>query len=234
MLGLELRELGAHAFGDLDLAGAAAARDLEADHRLAVEQRRRALLGDGVADRARPGRGGCGGRRRARSPCARAPRPTAPCAMVRTDCSAPPRRRGRPRPPAASGAAGARCRPRSRSSASMRAGSSSTRTSRSTPPTRATAPTPRTASRRLRDRVVDEPGQRLVVHARRGDRVGQDRRAGEVDLARPPGRAGRRAARADARHRVAHVVDRLLRRLLQAELDGDRRRAVLHHACRCA
>jgi hypothetical protein len=32
--------------------------------------------------------------------------------------------------------------------ASMRSGSSSTRTSRSTPPTRATAPTPRTASMR--------------------------------------------------------------------------------------
>ena len=33
---------------------------------------------------------------------------------------------------------------------------------------------------------------------------------------------------AHARDRVAHVVDRLLRRLLEAELDRDRRRAVLH------
>ena len=51
---LQLFQHGAHAVGDIDLAGAAAADDLEADHRLAVEQGGRALLGDGVADCRQP------------------------------------------------------------------------------------------------------------------------------------------------------------------------------------
>jgi len=49
VLRLQRREPRAHAFGDLDLAGAAAARDLETDDGRAVEQRRRAALGDRVA-----------------------------------------------------------------------------------------------------------------------------------------------------------------------------------------
>ena len=42
---LEFLQLGTHAPGHIDLAGPAGARDLEADHRLAIEQRARALLG---------------------------------------------------------------------------------------------------------------------------------------------------------------------------------------------
>ena len=41
--------LQGHAVGDVDLAGPARARDLEADHRPAIQQRRRALLGHSVA-----------------------------------------------------------------------------------------------------------------------------------------------------------------------------------------
>jgi hypothetical protein len=113
-------------------------------------------------------------------------------------------------------------------SASRRAGSSSTRTSRVTPPTRATAPTPRTLSMRLADRVVDEPRQRLVVHPARRHGIGQDRRAGQVDLADHRVLQVARQVGADARDGIAHVVDRLLRRLFQAEFDGDDGRAVLH------
>jgi multidrug efflux pump subunit AcrB len=67
-------------------------------------------------------------------------------AMVRTLCSAPPRS---VRPPGASCCTARSWRETSlavRFSASSRAGSSSTRTSRVAPPTRETAPTPRTAS----------------------------------------------------------------------------------------
>jgi len=67
-------------------------------------------------------------------------------AIVRTLCSAPPRS---VRPPGASCCTARSWRETSAAvmfSASSRAGSSSTRTSREAPPTRATAPTPRTAS----------------------------------------------------------------------------------------
>ena len=77
------------------------------------------------------------------------PRPTAPWRSCAPTARRRRHRRGRPRLPAGSAAAGARCRPPWRCSASRRAGSSSTRISRSTPPTRATAPTPRTLSMRL-------------------------------------------------------------------------------------
>ena len=110
--------------------------------------------------------------------------------IVRTDCSTPPTSA---RPPEASCCVWRNWREMSAAvapSESMRIASSSTRTSRSTPPTRATAPTPRTLRQPLRHRVVDEPRQRLVVHPGRGHRVGEDRRAGEVDLAHHTGRAG--------------------------------------------
>ena len=67
-------------------------------------------------------------------------------AIVRTDCSAPPTS---VRPPDDSRCVWRSCREMSAAvalSASRRAGSSSTRTSRVAPPTRVTAPTPRTAS----------------------------------------------------------------------------------------
>jgi hypothetical protein len=80
----------------------------------------------------------------------------------------------------------------------------------------------------LGDRVIDEPGQRLVVHATGGHGIGQDRRAGEVDLAdhRVLELAGQVSA--DAGDGIAHVVDRLLRRLFEAELDRHRGHAILH------
>ena len=84
---------------------------------------------------------------------------------------------------------------------------------RDTPPTRDTAPTPRTASMAFGDLVVDEPGERLVVHLLRGHRVGEDGRAGEVDLLdHRVAQVGRQVG-AHARDGVAHVVHRLLRRL---------------------
>jgi hypothetical protein len=97
-----------------------------------------------------------------------------------------------------------------------------------TPPTRATGADAAHAEQGLGYRVVDEPGQRLLVHPRRCHGVGQDRRAGQIDLgdhriAQVAGQVG-----TDARDGVAHVVHRLLRGLLEAELDGDRGRAVLH------
>ena len=70
-------------------------------------------------------------------------------AMVRTDCSAPPRS---VRPPEASCCTWRSWREMSAAvafSACSCSGSSSTRTSRVTPPTRATAPTPRTPSMAL-------------------------------------------------------------------------------------
>jgi len=76
--------------------------------------------------------------------------------------------------------------------------------------------------------IVDKPRQRLVIHPARCHGVGQDRGAGEVDLAdhRVAQIAGQVSA--DARDGIADVVDRFLRRLFQAEFDGHRRRAVLH------
>ncbi len=79
-----------------------------------------------------------------------------------------------------------------------------------------------------RDSVVDEPGERLVVHARRGNRVGEDRRAGQIHardhrVAQVAWQIG-----AHPRNRIAHIVHRLLGRFLQAELDGHRDQAVLH------
>ena len=148
VLGLQLLELRAHAVGHLDLARAARARDLEADDRLAVQQRRRALLGHGVGDASRPGRGGCAGRRRGRCPCAAISAADCTVPMVRTDCSTPPMSA---RPPEASCWIWRSCREMSAAvalSASRRSGSSSTRTSRDTPPTRATAPTPRHGEQR--------------------------------------------------------------------------------------
>jgi hypothetical protein len=79
----------------------------------------------------------------------------------------------------------------------------------------------------LGDLVVDEPRQRLVVHARGRDGVGQDRHRREVHLRDHRVAQLRGQIRADARDRVAHVVHRLLRRLLEAELGSDAGAAVL-------
>ena len=181
--GLQLVERGAHARGDLDLAGAAAARDLEADHRLAVEQRGRALLGHGVAARAPPGPGGCAGRRRARSPCAPARRPTARWRW----CAPTARRRrgrcGRPRLPAAPGAAGARCRRRWRSAPAACSGSSSTRTSRVDAADARHRADAAHAEHGLGDvccrRTSDSASSSMRLG---GDGVGQDRHAGQLHL----------------------------------------------------
>ena len=80
----------------------------------------------------------------------------------------------------------------------------------------------------LADVVVDEPGQRHFVHPARSHGVGQDGRAGQLDLghhgvAQVTGQIG-----AHALHCGAHVVQRLLSRLLEAEFDGDDGRAVQH------
>ena len=90
-------------------------------------------------------------RRPSASAISSAPSSAAVCtvAMVRTDCSTPPRS---VRPPEASCCTSRRRREISAAvtlSAIRRDGSSSTCTSRVTPPTRLTAPTPRTASMRL-------------------------------------------------------------------------------------
>jgi hypothetical protein len=135
-------------FRHLDLAGTAAARDLEADHRPTVEQRRRARFADRVDTVATWSRRT---RRPSESTMSIAASSSADCtvAMVRTDCSMPPTSA---RPPEASCWMRRNWREMSAAvalSASRRAGSSSTRISRVTPPTRATAPTPRTASMAL-------------------------------------------------------------------------------------
>ena len=80
----------------------------------------------------------------------------------------------------------------------------------------------------LGNRVVDEPAQRLVVHPVGGDGVGQDRRAGQVHLLDHRVAQVTRQVRAHAGHRVAHVVHGFLRGLFQAELDRDGDRAVAH------
>ena len=69
------------------------------------------------------------------------------------------------------------------------------------------------------DRVVDEPGQFLDRHGRRGDRVGQDRLAFDVDAVDDRLVGGRRQVGADALDGVLDVVDRRLRVDLEAELD---------------
>ena len=147
---------------------------------------------------------------------------------MRTDCSAPPTS---VRPPDASCCTWRSWREMSAAvafSACSRAGSSSTRTSRVTPPTRVDRADAAHRQQRLVTVVVDEPGQRLVVHARRRDGVGQDRRAGELHLLDDRVAQVGRQVGAHARHGVAHVVDRFLHRLLEPELDRDDRRAVLH------
>jgi hypothetical protein len=142
-------------------------------------------------------------------------------AMVRTACSARPRS---VRPPAASCCTWRSWRDTSAAvapSASRRAGSSATCTSRVTPPTRCHRAHAVHAEQGLGDVVVDKPAQRLVVHAGRGDGVGEDGRARQVHFAdlRVAQVGGQVAAH--AADGVAHVVHRLLRGFFKPELDGD-------------
>ena len=206
-----------------------AARDLEADHRLAVEQRGRALLGDRVADVRDLVEPDAPAVATARSPSRPARRPTARCAIVRTDCSAPPTS---VRPPDASCCIWRSWREMSAAvafSASRRAGSSSTRTSRvdaadARRPRRRRAP-PAGSCVTVLSTNQDSASSSMRVGR---DRVGQDRRAGEVELGDDRVAQVGRQVGAHARDGVAHVVDRFLRRLLEAELDRDRGGAVLH------
>ena len=137
MLGLELRELRRARHRRPSTSPAPQrARDLEADHRLAVEQRGRALLGDGVADVRHLVEAHAAAVRQRDLHRARVRSAVCTVATVRTDCSMPPIS---VRPPEASCWICRNWREMSAAvtlSASMRAGSSSTRISRSTPPTR--------------------------------------------------------------------------------------------------
>ena len=76
--------------------------------------------------------------------------------------------------------------------------------------------------------VVHEPGQRLFVHLVRGHGVGQHRTPRELQLVDDGLLHVARQIAAHAGHRRAHVVQRFLRALLQPELGGDGDHAVLH------
>jgi hypothetical protein len=206
---------------------AARAHDLEADHGLAVEERGRAPLGDGVADvgdlveadaaavgerdleRAELGRR-LHGRDRSHRLLGAAEVGAAARAFL-LDLAELPRDVGRGRLE--------RLQPcRVELDAHLAADAADARH-------RADAAHREDAARHL---IVDEPRQRLVVHPARRDRVGQDRRAGELHLGDDRIAQVGRQVGADARDRVADVVDRLLRGLFEAELDRRRRDAVLH------
>jgi len=80
----------------------------------------------------------------------------------------------------------------------------------------------------LRDVVVDEPGQGLVVHARRGDGEGQHRLRGQIHLGHDGVAHVARQVAAHAGHGRAHIVQRFLRGFLQPELGRDGGAPVLH------
>ena len=227
MLLLHVLQGRAHAFHDRDLAGAKAAHDFEADHRLTVQERDAAPFGNGVFDRrdivetnAAPigerdfhgsefGRrlhGGDGAHRLfgAADVGASARRFLLHLAQLARDVGG----RGLERQQLvrvefdtnlAIDAADARYRADALD-----------------------------AEHGLGDVVVDEPGQRLVVHLVRGDGVGEHRRTGQVGLrndrvAHLAGQIG-----AYAGDGVAHFLGRLLRHFFKDEFDGQRHRAVLH------
>ena len=77
--------------------------------------------------------------------------------------------------------------------------------------------------------VIDKPRQRFLVHARRRDGVGQDRRPGQIRFGDHRVFQVARQVGADALHRIAHVVQALLRRLFQAEFHRDVDHAILDH-----
>ncbi len=78
------------------------------------------------------------------------------------------------------------------------------------------------------DVVVDEPGQRLFVHARRIHREGQHRLARQVHLGDDGLAHVARQLAAHARYGRADVVDGFLHRLFQPEFRGDGDDAILH------
>jgi hypothetical protein len=87
-------------------------------------------------------------------------------------------------------------------------------------------PCPRYGQKGLADLVVDEPGQGLIIHARRGDGVGQDRGARQhILLDHRIAQVGGQV-RAHAGDGIAHVVHCLLGRLFEQELDPDAGHAV--------
>jgi hypothetical protein len=220
VIGLQPLQRTRHAGGHFDLAGAQAARDLEADYRLAVQQRQAAPLGhrvghggdlvephaaavgqDDVEGRDLGGRlHGANGAHRLLGPA----QIGAAAAGLLLHLAQLPRDVGRggvqgEQP------GGVELHPHlARDTAHARHGAHAAHLQQA-----------------ARHRVVDEPRQLLLVHAGRGQRVGQDRRAGEVDaLDDGVAQVGRQIG-AHAGHRVAHFVDRFLDRLFQAELGGD-------------
>ncbi|KFB78622.1 MAG: hypothetical protein AW06_000030 [Candidatus Accumulibacter cognatus] len=226
MLGVQLLKCPAHSLRYLDLAGAAAARDLEADHRPAVEQRRRARLADRIghrrhlveADAASVGKydiqrrqflgrlhGGDGAHR----------------LLDAADVGAPARGflLNAAQLAREVGGGGVERQQAGRVELDADFARHSTDAGNRADPAH--------GEHGLGDGVVHEPGERLVVHALRGHRIGQDRRSGDADASDHRVAQVARQVGADARDRIAHVVDRFLNRFFEAELDGHRRHAVL-------
>ncbi len=227
MLGLQLAQRGEHGIGHLDLARALAARDFKADHRLAVEQRGRAPLGDGVLD---PGN------------LIQADMSTVGEHDVHRGQFARLAHRGQRadrllRPADISLAAGGfllNAAQLARDVGCARVqGEQAGRVELDADLPRHAAdarhrPDAAHAEQGLGHGVIDKPGERLLIHARRRHRVGQDGRAGEIDLAHHRVLEVARQIGTDARDCIAHIVDRFLSRFFQTELDGHGGRAVLH------
>ena len=210
----------AHAAGHLDFAGPACTNDFESDHRFAVEQGGRTLLGDGVADRCQlaetnpatigqrdfHGADFFGGIHSANGP---------QCLLGAADIGAPPggillhlaqlaRNIGR---------RGVQCEQPGRIEfdANLAADPADTGDSADAAHT----------EHGLGQRIVHQPRQGLVVHAGRCDGVGQDRRTGEIDAGNHRVLQFTGEIGADSRNGIANVVDAFLRRLLQTEFDRD-------------
>jgi len=79
----------------------------------------------------------------------------------------------------------------------------------------------------LADHVVDEPGQVGLVHRRRGDRIGQQRHAGDVDARHHRLLHFLGQFRTDARDRIAHVGDRVRQVLLVGEFHHQQHHAIV-------
>src|SRR5574337_581555 len=182
ILALQLVQRGEHAVSHLDLARPPAARDLEADHQLAVEQCRGSLLADGVSHRrhlvkkdAPPVRQHDVHRRQLVGTLHRRDgahrlfdpadvRPTARRFLLhRTQL---PRNVGG-------------CHVERQHARRVELDANLTR--HATDPCHGTNAAP--GKQCVTNGVVHEPRKRLVVHPRRGDRVGQDRRTCHADLA---------------------------------------------------
>ena len=81
---------------------------------------------------------------------------------------------------------------------------------------------------RLGDGVGNEPRELFGAHARRGDRVGQDGAAGDLDAVDDGVADGARQVGADLRNLVAHVVGGAVGVLAERELHHGQRQALLH------